>query len=525
MRYIYLNPDNTGFKEILSKKIYVDKTMMLSVLNVFIDESNKYICVSRPRRFGKTIATKMMCAYYSKGCDSREIFSKLKISKAKNYEQYLNKLNFIKIDVASEYQNARMKDEMLTDLQAKILREFKAQFPEIKFRDNETLANCMMEVFAATGETFVIILDEYDCLVRDTFGTHLFADYLEFLNGLFKSEPLSSAISLAYITGILPVVRDRVQSKLNNFEEYTILDAQQLSEFVGFTEKEVKPLCRRFRVDFQECKRHYDGYAQNGYEIYNPESVVKCMTTKQFDNHWNRTSTYAVIRDRIKAGFKGIKEDVIAMIGGGSVEVNVGRYMNTMTDFYNKDDVFTYLIHLGYLAYNKVDKTCRIPNLEVQQEWLNAIEDIDTYEVTDQIVKDSKELLKQTILKNSEAVAKALDLSHIHVTSNRSYNNEDALQSAIYLSYLYARNEYTVIKEMTTGKGFADVVYIPVNPEKPAMVIELKHNKSTESALAQIKERRYFDSLEHYTGNLLLVAINYDEKSKTHECEITEWEK
>ncbi len=522
---IYLNPGNAGFKRVLAGKIYVDKTMMLSELNKIIDSENQYICVSRPRRFGKTIATNMMCAYYSKGCDSREMFNKLKISKAKNYEEYLNKLNFIKIDVASEYQNAVKKELMLEKLTEKVKREFVSQFPNVDFAICESIADCMMEVYAATDETFVIILDEYDCLVRDTFGTHLFADYLEFLNGLFKSDTLKPAISLAYITGILPVVRDRVQSKLNNFREYTILDAYQLAEFVGFTEKEVKPLCRRFKVDFDECKRHYDGYAQNGYEIYNPESVVMCMITKQFDNHWNRTSTYAVIRDRIKAGFKGIKEDVITMIGGGSVDVNVTRYMNTMTDFYSKDDVFTYLIHLGYLAYNKVDKTCRIPNLEVQQEWLNAIEDIDTYEVTDQIVKDSKELLKQTILKNSEAVAKALDISHIHVTSNRSYNNEDALQSAIYLSYLYARNEYTVIKEMTTGKGFADVVYIPVNPEKPAMIIELKHNKSTESALNQIKERRYFDSLEHYKGNILFVAINYDEKSKTHECEITEWEK
>ncbi|MBQ4406882.1 MAG: AAA family ATPase [Bacteroidales bacterium] len=524
---IYLNPSNVGFKEILAGDIFVDKTMLISELNKFIDKGNKYICVSRPRRFGKTIATNIMCAYYSKGCDSREMFSKLKISKAKNYEQYLNKLNFIKIDVASEYQNARVKDEMLIDLQAKLLREFRAQFPKIKFRNNETLANCMMEVYSATGETFVIILDEYDCLVRNQFGTNLFADYLEFLNGLFKSDTLKPAIALAYLTGILPIVRDRVQSKLNNFREYTILDAYNLAEFVGFTEKEVKPLCKKYKVDFAQCKKEYDGYAQNGFEIYNPESVVMCMETKKFGNFWGKTSTYMVITDRLKHNYKGAKEDVVKMLSGEEVKVNITRYMNTMTDFHSKDDVFTYLIHLGYLAYNSKEGTCRIPNLEVRKEWNNAIEDMPEYSKTDEIIKASEDLLEQTLLKNSDAVAKALDNTHIHVTSNRNFNNEDALAAAVYIAFVHALNYYNCFKELSTGKGFADLVYVPVvkSPEHPAIIIELKHNQSTGKALQQIQSRQYFDALENYKGNLIFVAINYDKETKKHECEITEWEK
>jgi len=524
---IYLNPSNVGFKEILAGDIFVDKTMLISELNKFIEKGNKYICVSRPRRFGKTIATNIMCAYYSKGCDSREMFSKLKISKAKNFEQYLNKLNFIAIDVASEYQNARVKDEMLIDLQAKLLKEFRAQFPKIKFRDNETLANCMMEVYSATGETFVIILDEYDCLVRDQFGTHLFADYLEFLNGLFKSNTLKPAIALAYLTGILPIVRDRVQSKLNNFREYTILDAYNLAEFVGFTEKEVKPLCKKYKVDFAQCKKEYDGYAQNGFEIYNPESVVMCMETKKFGNFWGKTSTYMVITDRLKHNYKGAKEDVVKMLSGEEVKVNITRYMNTMTDFHSKDDVFTYLIHLGYLAYNSKEGTCRIPNLEVRKEWNNAIEDMPEYSQTDDIIKASEDLLEQTLLKNSDAVAKALDNTHIHVTSNRNFNNEDALAAAVYIAFVHALNYYNCFKELSTGKGFADLVYVPVvkSPEHPAIIIELKHNQSTGKALQQIQSRQYFDALENYKGNLIFVAINYDKETKKHECEITEWEK
>jgi hypothetical protein len=389
---IYLNPDNIGFKEILAGKIYVDKTMLISVLNNFIDNATKYVCVSRPRRFGKTFASNMLCAYYSKGCDSMEIFSKLKISKAKNFEEYLNKLNFIKIDVAKEYKNASDSKKMLTNLHRKVRREFKNEFPTITFENNDTIANCILKVFYEIKEKFVIVIDEYDFLVRMQSDQNILSDYLTFLGGLFKSSLLSPAISLAYVTGVLPVIRLREQTKLNNFEEFTILDAYQLAEFVGFTEKEVKPLCKKYKVDFDTCKLNYDGYAQNGYEIYNPESVVKCMLKGKIANYWGRTSTYAVITDRLKHNYKGAKDDIIKMLSGESIKVNVTRYMNTMTDFHSKDDVFTYLIHLGYLAYNSEDETCRIPNLEVRKEWYNAIEDMPDYSKTDEIIKASEEL-------------------------------------------------------------------------------------------------------------------------------------
>ena len=523
---IYLNPSNVGFKRTLAADIYIDKTMLISELNRFIDKGNSYICVSRPRRFGKTIATNMLCAYYSKGCDSRELFKDLKISKAENYEEYLNKLNFIKIDIASEYQNATDKDNLLNKLNDRVKREFVAQFPQIDFSFCETMADCMLEVFSATDERFVIILDEYDCLVRDTFGSELFKEYLAFLNGLFKSDTLSPAIALAYITGILPVVRDRVQSKLNNFEEYTILDARNLAEFVGFTKEEVIPLCEKYGMDYKQCKKEYDGYRQNGFEILNPESVVKSMLYGELGSYWGKTSTFRVITDRLEHNYKGIKDDVIKILAGENVEVNVDRYMNTMTDFITKDDVFTYLIHLGYLAYNNEDRTCRIPNFEVRKEWYYAVESMPDYSATDQIIKDSREAWNQLLEGNADAVAKALDESHIHVTSHRNYNNEAALASAVYLAFIYALNNYTVIKEASAGKGIADVLYIPVqdNYEHPAVIIELKHEQSTSKALEQIKSKEYFRPFDNYKGKILFVAINYKD-DKTHECAISEWEK
>ena len=210
--------------------------------------------------------------------------------------------------------------------------------------------------------------------------------------------------------------------------------------------------------------------------IYNPESVVRCIEDGCFGSFWGQSSSYEAISDRIRQNFAGTRDAVIRMLAGENVEVNVTRYMNTMSSFFTKDDLFTYLIHLGYLAYNLKDGTCRIPNKEVRQEWFNAIEAEDEYAVTTQIIQSSRELLAQTIAGNEKAVADALNITHIHVTSNRSYNNEDALQSAIYLAYIYALNHYTVIKEMTAGKGFADVVFIPFKDTDPAMIVELKRN-------------------------------------------------
>ena len=523
---IYLNPGNENFAEIVRSGNYIDKTMMIAAISRNMDRGNKYICLSRPRRFGKTMAGNMLSAYYSKGCDSKELFAPYKIAQDpdfKNPNGKLNTQNVIKIDMNSEYQNCLDKNQLILRLMDKIKDEMAVEFPEVSILENDSLGEALIKIYAATKETFIIIIDEYDVLVRERASRDLFDAYLSLLNGLFKSDTVRPAISLAYLTGILPVVRDKIQSKLNNFEEYTILDAYDLAEYIGFTTDEVKALCDKNGMDFEECRRWYDGYHPNGIEIYNPESVIKSMEKKRYGSYWGKTSSYEAIADRIRQNFEGTKDDVIKMLSGESVFVNVTSYLNTMDQFVSKDDLFTYLIHLGYLAYDIDAETCRIPNGEVRREWMNAVAAVEDYAVTDDIIKNSRQLLEYTVSGNEDAVAQALDVAHIHVTSNRSYNNEDALQSAIYLAYIYALNEYTVIKEMTTGKGFADVVFIPVQPGKenrPAMVIELKRNGCTESAIDQIKEKRYFDSLTHYHGNLLFAGINYDEKEKTHTCKI-----
>lgn len=394
---IYLNPGNENFAEVLNPaNIYVDKTMMLDVLNSYITRGNKYICVSRPRRFGKTITQNMLAAYYSKGCDSRELFNGRKISRVDGWEHNLNRFNVIQIDLNGEYETAEEKNDFLKNLLLKIKDEFREQFSDIQFREIDTLMDMMLRVYSLKKETFIILIDEYDVLVREQVSDALFREYMALLNGLFKNNTLKPAISLAYITGIMPVIRDKIQSKLNNFEEYTILDADDLAEFVGFTSEEVKTLCADHGVNYDECKLWYDGYSQHGYEIYNPESVMKCITKHRFTNYWGKTSSYTVILDRIHANFDGMKDDVIRMMAGDSIDVDVEWFMNTMTDFTSKDDAFTYLIHTGYLAYNLDNSTCRIPNNEIRREWKRALADDSNYTTTDQIISDSKKLLEET---------------------------------------------------------------------------------------------------------------------------------
>ncbi|MCQ2219456.1 MAG: ATP-binding protein [Paludibacteraceae bacterium] len=521
---LYLNPNADAFEQDKNTKIYVDKSKVILELNELANSRQNFVCLSRPRRFGKSMIGNLISAYYSKGCDTRDVFSQMKVGEIDGFDKYLNKLNVIKLDMNGWYQRSiqkNRKDELFTDIHNALREEFVEEFPTIKFDENDVIDECILKVYAKTGEKFVFIIDEYDVLVREQVSETLFQTYLSFLNSLFKNGTLRPALALAYITGIIPVVRDKVQSKLNEFREYTMIDAQQFAGMIGFTKEEVIDLCKQYGLDIEECKRWYDGYKMSpAVELFNPLSVVRAIESKEFDSYWTATSSFEVLKDYIMMDFNGIKQDVISMISGASVPVNVTKFKNTLDSITNKDNAFTYLIHLGYLCYNSKDKTCHIPNEEVRREWINSIEDEEDYSKVMAVVNASKRLLDDTINGDEEAVAKALDASHTEVTSHWTYNNEHSLHSAIYLAYFYANTKYTVIKELATGKGFADMALIPYVPNVPAMVIELKHNNTTETAIQQIKDKVYDERLHHYRGNLLFVGINYEEKTKTHTCKI-----
>lgn len=529
---MFLNPGNQAFCEIAEADFYVDKTMLLQFTNKRLkNPSLKYICVSRPRRFGKTVTSNMICAYYSKGCDSDVLFSQFKISSSDSYKKNLNKYNVLKVDINAMYAkwhaviSPNKKFSFVEYLTMSICEDMKETFPKIDYGKFESVSEYMQRIYAQTNETFVIVMDEYDVLVREGVSEAEYKDFLAFLNSLFKNSDLEPAISLAYLTGILPIMKDKIQSKLNVFDEITMLDASEFAEFTGFTHEDVRMICKKFNCSFDECKNWYDGYKLGQYEIYNPRAVVQSCLKKKFQSYWSGTSSYEVVSEKILMNFAGTKDAVVSMLSGGMVEVNVKKYNNTLAGIKSLDDVLTFLIHLGYLAYDENAGICFIPNREVHEEWINAIEDNDEYAEPNRIIKASKNLFYSTISGDEVAVAKALDVSHVHVSSNLSYNNEYSLQSAIYLAYIYLLNYYLIVKEMPSGKGVADISYIPFDKNKPALIVELKHNGSPFSALKQIKEKLYFDTFSNWNGEVIFVGINYDEKTKTHSCKIERFNK
>ena len=524
---LYLNPNSDAFQIGLNSEIYVDKSLILAELNKLVSSQGNFVCLSRPRRFGKSMAGNMISAYYSKGCDTREVFSQMKFGQTAGFDKYLNKFNVIKLDLNELYQKSKTEDwgmDLISFMQKAVTDEFKEQYPDIELNTN-SISSCILQIYKQLGEKFVIIIDEYDVLIREQVPHKLFDNYLSLLNALFKGTTIRPAIALAYITGIIPIVRDKVQSKLNEFTEYTMLDAAQFAPHVGFTAEETQVLCEQSGSDFAEFQRWYDGYRlSDEVSLFNPKSVTSSISRKRMGSYWSATGSFEVLKDYILMDFEGIRQDVVSMISGDSVEVDVGSFLNTLDKFESKDDVFTYLIHLGYLNYNFEEKTCCIPNEEVRQEWVRSVKLSPDYKKLMEIINASKKLLDATIAGNEEVVAKALDAAHTEVTNPLTYNDEHCFQSAICLAYFYANTRYTLVKELPTGKGYADLVLIPYLPNIPAMVIELKHNKSAGSALQQIKEKNYCQALNNYKGDLLFVGISYDEKTKEHSCKIERME-
>ena len=514
----FLNPGVINMSLDKDDEFYVDKSMLISVLNKRINRRDRFLCVSRPRRFGKTMAANMIAAYYSKGCDSHEIFSDLKISHDPSFEKYINKYNVIKMDI----NGIAFKKGNMTIAQyynKEVVPELIKQYPSVGLSEDSPLSNALFSIYEATGDRFVFIIDEYDLPIRDEKYTSELSEYIEFLVSLFKNEETNQAIALAYLTGIMPIIKDKVQSKLNNFAEYTMLKAKDMAPFMGFTEDEVRSLSLKAGMSFDELKRWYDGYNLMNLEIYSPKSVVSAIEDNMCDDYWFQTSSYEAVTDYISLNLEGLKEDVVEMLSGNKVKVDVSLYRNTMSFVY-KDDVLTYLIHLGYLAYDLAESSCYIPNKEIRDMWALMMKRTSGYSEVARMIKESRNLLEATWKGDEKAVAEGVAKAHMEISSILQYNSESSLQSSLHLAYYYAKDYYTFVNELPAGKGFADIAFIPYKPNVPAIIVELKKDDTVENAIKQIKERQYPNALEKYKDNLLLVAICYDSGKKEYYCRI-----
>ena len=557
----YLNSGKEPYQMAVNSEIFVDKTEMIRYLNSLINTAQRFISVSRPRRFGKTMAADMICAYYDREADSRALFEDRKLAKTApvksgdheiKWDDYLGKFDVIRLVMTDFIKENKSVADGLNVIRTRILSELEEVHPGVKY-DPSDLFYSMDQFYRKTGIQFVIVLDEWDTVFRirknDSRGQ---TEYLDFLRDWMKDK---SYIALAYMTGILPIKKYGKHSALNMFDEYSMVQPMKLSEYSGFTEAEVRELCDKYEMSFEDISYWYNGYRLTDYipvgkreifrlgeysdhklSIYSPLSVVKAMLNGIVDNYWNKTETYEALADYIRMDYDGLKDTIALLMDGGHVSVSLKSYQNDMTTFNGKDDILALLIHLGYLGFEGNEAGGRIdseqgevfiPNREILEEFKTSTgskEWIDTFES----FRTSQDLLNATWDRDADKVAELVEKSH-DKADNMTYHDEAALNYTIRWAYYAAQKYYTILPEADTGKGFADLIFIPSPkyPDKPALVIELKYNKNADGAIAQIKRRNYPDRLEHYRGNILLIGINYDKdipntspKFKHHTCVI-----
>ena len=530
----YLNTGFEKFEESLNARLYVDKSELIGILNSNIKTPQKYICISRPRRFGKSVTANMLCAYYSKDTDSSFLFDNLKISHDGSYKTHLNQYNTIFINMQQFFINADLNvEKMLSDIESEIKNELRQAFPHIEISDERKLNLVLSDIYNKESplnkKGFIFIIDEWDCIMRekqsDAEGIKI---YLDYLRALLKDQ---SYVALAYMTGILPIKKYGSHSALNMFDEYSMTDPGEYASYIGFTENEVLSLCEEYKVDFGLMKKWYDGYTfEDSLHLFNPNSVVKAIQRKKFSSYWTQTETFESLRRYIDLNMAGLRDEVVKLIAGNEVVVNTSRFHNDMTTFETKDDVLTLLIHLGYLAIipdsaiKGVDNdrifAVHIPNEEIRKEFRNITEENKNYPGIYALISQSLDLLDKIYEMDNKAVADAFDLAHQDHTSILKYNDENSLSCVISLALNLASVDlYNVHRELPAGKGFADMVFLPKQGvEKPALLVELKYDKSAQTAIDQIKQKNYGRIFRDYKGEVLVVGINYDKDTKEHQC-------
>lgn len=470
----------------------------------------------------------MLAAYYSKGCDSRKLFSERNISKDEQFENHLNQYNVIYLNIQQFLRKTDSLDKLSDCIEQSVLAEIKKEHPDYTDLNGYNLPDALATIYdrdVNENRGFIFIIDEWDCIFRVAeHDDNAQKIYLDFLRDLFKDRPY---VTLAYMTGILPIKKYGTHSAINIFHEYSMMNPGELAEYVGFAETEVYDLCQQFDMDFEKVQGWYDGYRfANCSHVYNPKSVVDVMLKKDFDSYWTETETYEALKIYIEMDYDGLKNAIIEMLGNGRCKINSRKFQNDMTTLKSKDDILTLLVHLGYLAYDKEQQEVYIPNREITAEFLNAVDE-PAWDGVIQAISASQNLLEAAWASDSETVASEINKIHAETASLLKYNDENSLTCSIFMTYYSAKACYMPpIRELPSGAGFADIVYLPKREnDKPALLIELNWNKSAKGAIEQIKQKHYTNWLENYMGEILLVGINYSKKSKQHKCMIEKFKK
>ena len=367
---IYFNPSNESYMRARNSRIFLDKTGLIEYLNKRLSTEENCIAVSHARRFGKSHAAGMIDAYYSRGCDSSNLFDDTKIAESADYRKYMNQYHVIHLDISSFWDF--YKDNIVEKIVEYICDDIREVY-EDKIDYSKMIHSVLMSVYRISNIPYVIIIDEWDCVIRNSNDKELVHRYLQFLHSLFKSEESKSFLALAYITGILPIKKIQDESALNNFDEYTMITSEPITQYFGFTQEEVKELCEKYDMDFETAKAWYNGYLIDGMHMYNPNSVSMAMNKRRFDSYWRNTSSFTSINTFITMNYAGLKDDIMTMLSGGMVMVDPRSFQNDLSEIHSKDDALTALIHLGYLGYDAAMLSAYIPNYEVAEAFQMAL--------------------------------------------------------------------------------------------------------------------------------------------------------
>ncbi|EHJ01156.1 AAA-ATPase-like protein [Clostridium sp. DL-VIII] len=516
---IYLNTDKPfeNYRELVNEEYFVDKSFMIKLINEKISTKNKYICITRPRRFGKSSIADMLGAYYSKAVDSKEIFNNLNISNAATYDEHLNKYNVINISFNTMSEVGNTYDDYIKMIRDTIKKDIAQKYPHITSDDYFNLSSMLYE----TKDKFIFIFDEWDYIFSNNIFEENQNDFLEFLRNLLKDQPY---VALVYMTGVLPIKKYSSGSALNMFDEFTFLKDRTFDEYFGFTEDEVIKLCNKNKsISFKELESWYNGYlTAKGIKIYNPRSVVKALQNNYCESYWTNTGAMDEVTEYLKYNTLEIRDDVIEMVSGNEIDITIDEDFRAGQGApRNKEEIYSAMIVLGFLSYH--DGYLRIPNKELMKEFEKSLED-KSFGYVSEIIENSKRMLRATVKGDTKTVESILHDIHNSEIPILQYNDENSLSCVLTLAYLSARDTSRVEREEKTGKGYADFTFHPRRKNDIPFIVELKKDETTEVAINQIRKKEYVEKFKKENENkkVLLVAICYDSREKEHNCRIEE---